>query len=81
MSVKLIPVERIESKIIFMRGLKVMVDRDLALLYQVPTKRLNEQVKRNRKRFPPDFMFQMTVIEFKNWKSQFGVGSINSVDK
>lgn len=71
MSVKLIPVERIESKIIFMRGLKVMVDRDLALLYQVPTKRLNEQVKRNRKRFPPDFMFQMTVIEFKNWKSQF----------
>ena len=47
-----------------------MVDRDLAQLYQDPTKRLNEQVKRNIKRFPPDFMFQMTQEEFDNWKSQ-----------
>jgi len=47
-----------------------MVDRDLAKLYQVSTKRLNEQVKRNLKRFPSDFMFQMTQEEFDNWKSQ-----------
>ncbi len=46
-----------------------MVDRDLAQLYRVPTKRLNEQVKRNLKRFPSDFMFQMTEKEFENWKS------------
>ena len=70
MSSNLIPAERIASKILFIRGLKVMVDRDLAQLYQDPTKRLNEQVKRNIKRFPPDFMFQMTQEEFDNWKSQ-----------
>ena len=52
-----------------------MVDRDLAQLYQDPTKRLNEQVKRNIKRFPPDFMFQMTQEEFDNWKSQNATSS------
>lgn len=75
MSAEMIPTERIESKILFIRGLKVMVDRDLALLYQVTTKRLNEQVKRNIKRFPPDFMFQMTQEEFENWKSQFATSN------
>ena len=53
-------VESITSKIFILRGKKVMVDRDLAFLYRVSTKRLNEQVKRNIKRFPSDFMFQLT---------------------
>ena len=75
MSSKLIPTERIESKILLIRDLKVMVDRDLAQLYQVPTKRLNEQVKRNLKRFPLDFIFQMTRKEFENWKSHFATSN------
>lgn len=53
------------------RGQHVMLDRDLATLYCVETKRLNEQVKRNSERFPNDFMFQLTKEEFENWKSQF----------
>ncbi|MDI6735126.1 MAG: ORF6N domain-containing protein [bacterium] len=59
----LVPTERIESKILLIRGEKVMLDRDLAELYEVPTKRLNEQVKRNIKRFPDDFIFQLTKEE------------------
>jgi hypothetical protein len=51
------------SRILEIRGQKVMIDRDIAELYGVPTKRLNEQVKRNSKRFPTDFMFQLTVVE------------------
>jgi len=58
-----IPDELVMSKILLIRGKKVMIDRDLAELYGVPTKRLNEQVKRNIKRFPKDFMFQLTVKE------------------
>lgn len=58
-----IPIERIEKKIFLVRGQKVMLDADLAELYGVPTKRLNEQVKRNRDRFPADFMFQLTAEE------------------
>jgi hypothetical protein len=54
---------RIESRILLMRGHRVMIDADLAALYGVPTKRLNEQVKRNIERFPSDFMFQLTAIE------------------
>lgn len=61
--VDLISVEVITSKIFFLRGKKVMLDSDLALLYGVRTKRLNEQVKRNKKRFPEDFMFQLTTKE------------------
>jgi hypothetical protein len=53
----------IERRIHLIRGRKVMLDADLAELYRVPTSRLNEQVKRNRKRFPADFMFQLTVRE------------------
>ena len=56
-------VPRIEGRIQVIRGLRVMVDVDLAALYGVPTKRLNEQVKRNRERFPPDFLFQLTAAE------------------
>ena len=63
--------ESVMNKIYLIRGKKVMLDEDLAILYQVETKRLNEQVKRNVDRFPPDFMFQLTVDEFENLKSQF----------
>jgi len=66
----LIPVERIEKAILLLRGQKVMLDRDLAELYGVPTKRLNEQVRRNRTRFPEDFMFQLSREEFEDWRSQ-----------
>lgn len=64
------PVE-IESLIHHIRGKQVILDRDLATLYKVDTKRLNEQVKRNKERFPEDFMFQLSTEEFENWKSQF----------
>jgi hypothetical protein len=57
--------ETISNKIYFIRYQKVMLDSDLALLYGVETKRLNEQVKRNDSRFPLDFMFQITQIEFQ----------------
>lgn len=58
------------GKIQIIRGRKVMLDEDLAELYEVQTKRLNEQVKRNRERFPSDFMFQLTEKEFMDLKSQ-----------
>ncbi|WP_317190932.1 ORF6N domain-containing protein [Flavobacterium sp. ALJ2] len=51
----------------FIRNEKVILDRDLAMLYGIETKRLKEQVKRNRNRFPEDFMFEFTKIEFENW--------------
>ena len=54
---------RLENRILTIRGLRVMIDADLADLYGVPTKRLNEQVKRNALRFPPDFMFQLNATE------------------
>ena len=56
----LIPVERIERAIYLIRGEKVMLDRDLAALYEVETRALNQAVGRNRDRFPPDFMFELT---------------------
>jgi len=59
----LIPVERIEKAIYLIRGEKVMLDRDLAALYEVETRVLNQAVGRNRERFPPDFMFQLTREE------------------
>ncbi len=58
-----VPVERIERAIFVLRGVRIMLDTDLADLYRVPTKRLNEQVKRNADRFPADFMFQLTDDE------------------
>ncbi len=60
---ELVPAERIERMILLIRGQKVMLDADLAELYGVPTKRLNEQVKRNADRFPDDFMFRLTTDE------------------
>ncbi len=70
-----IPDETLISKIFIIRGKKVMIDTDLAELYGVPTKRLNEQVKRNIDRFPKDFMFQLTETEWKNLKSQNATSS------
>ena len=58
-----VPVERIERAILSIRGEKVMLDSDLAVIYGVPTKVLNQAVKRNLSRFPPDFMFQLTATE------------------
>jgi hypothetical protein len=66
----LIPVERIERSILLIRGHKVMLDRDLAALYGVATKRLNEQVRRNLARFPDDFMFQLDAEEAEVLRSQ-----------
>jgi len=59
----LIPVERVESRILLIRGQKVILDVDLAMLYGVPTGTFNQAVKRNRQRFPEDFMFQLTQEE------------------
>jgi hypothetical protein len=66
-----LPDESIMEKIYVIRGLKVMIDRDLAELYDVETKRLKEQVRRNIKRFPVDFMFVLTRDEYKILRSQF----------
>jgi hypothetical protein len=68
---KLIEVKDIARRIYTIRGVKVMMDRDLADLYRVETKRLKEQVRRNIERFPPDFMFELTKDEFENWRTQF----------
>lgn len=71
MKKELIPIERIESKILFLRGQKVMLDRDLAELYGVPTKALKQAVNRNAARFPDDFMFVLDKQEFATLRSQF----------
>lgn len=71
----MIPVERIEQCILLMRGQKVLLDSDLALLYQVETKSLTRAVKRNIGRFPDDFMFQLTDDEFADLRRQFGTSS------
>ena len=69
-------VQLIERRIYLIRGQKVMIDVDLAELYGVPTHRLNEQVKRNRKRFPEDFMFQLTKVEAEALRSQIAISKI-----
>lgn len=67
--------ETIKNKIYEIRGQQVMLDFDLAELYQVSTSALNQSVKRNAKRFPPDFMFQITQEEFDSLKSQIVTSS------
>jgi hypothetical protein len=67
----LVPLQKIEGKILLIRGQKVLLDSDLAELYGVTTKRLNEQVKRNSHRFPKHFMFQLTDQELEILRSQF----------
>lgn len=70
-----ITVETIERRIFLVRGQKVMLDTDLAELYGVPTRRLNEQVRRNLKRFPADFMFQLTGEEAGGLRSQIAISN------
>jgi hypothetical protein len=68
-----VSIQLIERRIYLIRGQKVMIDFDLAELYGVSTYRLNEQVKRNRKRFPSDFMFQLTKEEAESLRSQIAI--------
>ena len=75
MSKTIIPVEHIEGKILTIRGQRVILDQDLAAIYGVPTRRLNEQVKRNAGKFPPDFVFRLTNQEVKNLTSKFAISS------
>ncbi len=75
MESSVIPQQIIENKILFIREKKVMLDKDLAVLYGVETFNLNKAVKRNIDRFPEDFMFQLTKEEFKNLIFQFGTSS------
>jgi hypothetical protein len=72
----LVPVADIATRIHTIRGQRVMLDYDLASIYGVTTARLNEQVKRNRRRFPPDFMFRLTRREVTNLISQFATSSL-----
>jgi ORF6N domain len=68
-------VEDITRAILVLRGRRVLLDAELAVLYGVTTRRLNEQVRRNRKRFPDDFLFELTTEEFANLKSRFATSS------
>jgi hypothetical protein len=67
------PAERIERRIFVLREQNAMLDADLAALYGIPTRRLNEQVRRNAARFPPDFMFQLTPKEVVPLRSQSAI--------
>jgi ORF6N domain len=71
----LVAIDAITSRILVIRGQKVMLDMDLAALYGVTTKRLNEQMRRNLDRFPSDFVFQLTVQEVASLRSQFATSS------
>lgn len=75
MKSSIIPIERIEHSIVVIRGKRVMMDWDLAEIYGVTTKRLNQQVKRNEERFPEDFMFQLTSEEFESLRLHFGTSN------
>jgi hypothetical protein len=70
-NIALVAIERIENRIIVLRRQKVLLDTDLASLYGVTTRRFNEQVSRNRERFPADFMFQLSREEWDSIRSQF----------
>lgn len=74
----LVMVEQIEPRILLIRGERVILDADLAMLYGVTTKRLNEQIKRNRGRFPEDFVFQVTMGEAQAMRSQFATASASN---
>ena len=74
-SAPLQPLENIENLIQVIRGKQVILDRDLARLYGVETRVLNQAVQRNIERFPADFMFQLSKEEFENWKSQFAISN------
>ncbi len=70
------PVERVLAAIHVIRGQRVMLDSDLAMLYGVSTGRLNEQVRRNHERFPGDFMFQLSAAEVARLRSQIAISSL-----
>ena len=70
-----LPVQHIAQRILLVRGRKVLLDSDLAALYGVETRALNQAIKRNPERFPPDFMFRLTVGELRNWRSQFVISN------
>ena len=79
--VQLQQLENIENLIRVIRGKQIMLDRDLARLYGVETRALNQAVQRNIERFPEDFMFQLTKEEFENLKSQIVISSENEILK
>jgi ORF6N domain len=74
-SAQLLPLEAITQRIVVLREQKVLIDADLAALYGVQTRRLNEQVRRNKARFPEDFIFELSAGEFANLKSRFATSS------
>jgi len=74
----LIPIEQIDGMIRTIRGVRVLLDNDLAKIYGVPTFRFNEAIKRSRHRFPPDFMFQLTRKEFDSLKSQSAMSKLGN---
>lgn len=76
----LIPVEKVHSSILLIRGQKVILDADLAQLYGTTTKRFNEQVRRNLDRFPSDFMFQLSGEEFMKLKTDFAAELARKLD-
>ena len=78
-SLALIPIERIQKQILLLRGQKVMLGQHLAELYGVPVKVLNQAVRRNRDRFPDDFMFQLDSVELENLRSQIVTSSWGGV--
>lgn len=69
--------EAVINKILVIRNQRVILDRDLAVLYKVETRVLKQVVRRNIKRFPKDFMFQLSLQEFNNWRSQFVMSKTN----
>lgn len=71
----IVPTDSVESRILTLRGQKVILDSDLAAIYGVETKALNRAVKRNAKRFPSDFIFQLTRGETENLRCQIGTSS------
>ncbi len=73
---KIISLKQVETRIIFIRGQKVMLSTDLAELYEVEPRALVQSVKRNKERFPEDFMFQLKKEEFEILKSQFVISSV-----
>ena len=72
---RIVPAERIESRILLVRGQKVLLDTDLAALYEVDTKALKRAVRRNLQRYPPDFMFQLTRNEWVSLRCQIGTSN------
>jgi len=70
-----LPVQHIAQRILLVRGRKVLLDSDLAALYGVETRALNQAIKRNPERFPRDFMFRLTASELRNWRSQFVISN------